>query len=311
VFEHALFREPRREHGYCTDDNARALVVSLREGRPGGVYLRFVEEAQRTDGRFHNRRDIDGHWADEVGSDDSQGRALLGLGVAGSPAFDTGAAAFDSLSPRANAYAVLGAAELLALRPGHGPALELLSRCVPRLGTTGPDPDWPWPESRLAYDNARLAEAKIAAGGSVLEEGVELLRWLVATELREGHFSFTPAGGWGPGEPRPGFDQQPIEAGAMAEACARAYAATGEEAFSDLAALAARWFLGENDTGVPLLDLETGGCCDGLEREGRNENQGAESTLAAIAAFQAAARSAASSASIDTEAAPTFRSAAP
>ena len=97
----------------------------------------------------------------------------------------------------------------------------------------------------------------------------------------------------------------------MAEACARAYDATGDERFAELAQLAARWFLGENDTGVALVDPESGGCCDGLEREGRNENQGAESTIAAIAAFQAAERSAPSSSAVETVAAPTFRSAAP
>src|SRR5262249_39235934 len=120
LFEHALFREPRREHGYCPDDVARALVAVSREGhapwldRLRAVYLSFVLDAQLPDGRFHNRRAAGGAWVDEVGSDDSQGRALFGLGVAGSvAAFDAGAAALDSPSPRTNAYAVLGAAELL------------------------------------------------------------------------------------------------------------------------------------------------------------------------------------------------------
>jgi hypothetical protein len=320
VFEHALFREPRREHGYCTDDNARALVVTVRQGgldRLRTVYLGFVENAQLPDGRFRNRRAPGGAWESAAGSDDCQGRALYGLGVAGSvPAFDAGAAAFDSPSPRANAYAALGAAELLALRPGHAPALSLLERTAERLGIAAPGPAWPWPEARLAYDNARLADAHIAAGVALrrpglVDEGIGLLRWLAETETCDGRFSFAPAGGWAPGEPRPGFDQQPIEAGAMAEACARAHDVTGDEWFARRAALAAGWFLGENDMGVVLVDLETGGCCDGLEREGRNENQGAESTLAAIAAFQAAARSAPSSSLVDTEAAPTLRSAAP
>jgi hypothetical protein len=317
LFEHARFEEPNREHGYCTDDNARALAVTVRAGESSEVYLRFVEDAQLPDGRFHNRRALDGSWADEVGSDDSQGRAIFGLGIAGSvAAFDRGAAAFASVWPRANAYAAIGAAELLARHPGHPPALALLERTVPRLGAPSADPLWPWSESRLAYDNARLPEARIAAGvalwrPALVEEGVDELRWLARTERRDGHFSFTPVGGWAPPEPRPGFDQQPIEAGAMGEACARAYDATGEESFAGLAGLAARWFLGENDTGVTLVEPESGGCCDGLQRSGRNENQGAESTLAALAAFQAAARSARSSSGAETVAAPTFRSAAP
>jgi hypothetical protein len=173
------------------------------------------------------------------------------------------------------------------------------------LARARPDASWPWPEPRLSYDNALLPEALIAAGH--VEEGAELLRWLAGVETRHGHFSFTPAGGWGPGDSRPGFDQQPVEAGTMAGACARAFAATGDEAFADLASLAAGWFLGENDTRVALVDPATGACCDGLQREGRNENCGAESTLAALQA----ARSARSSSSVETVAAPTARSAAP
>jgi hypothetical protein len=200
--------------------------------------------------------------------------------------------------------------------PRNPAAASLFEQSRPLLGTVSSDPDWPWPEARLAYDNPRLAEARIAAGvafgePALLEEGLALLRWLATTELREGQFSFTPAGGWARGEPRPGFDQQPIEAGAMADACARAVEAGAGDPFALLTELAAEWFLGANDTGVALLDRGTGGCCDGLERDGRNENQGAESTIAALSALQAAARSALSSSSVETLAAPTARSAAP
>jgi len=334
LFEHALFAEPRREHGYCTDDVSRALAVVVRQpdrhadlDRLLGVYLTFVEDAQLPDGRFHNRRAADGAWVDDVGSGDSQGRALFGLGVAaaGAPpeyaaralrAFERGAESFHSPSPRANAHAAISAAEVIERHPGHRGAVALASAAAAGFGARSGDPQWPWPEPRLAYENARLAEGRLAAGVALdrpdlVEEGLALLRWLVTIELANGHFSFTPAGGWEPGEPRPGFDQQPIEAGAMAEACARAYRITGESRFADLCLLSVRWFLGANDTGVALLDSDTGGCCDGLERDGRNENMGAESTLVALAALQAAARSAPSSSSADTNAAPTFRSAAP
>jgi hypothetical protein len=184
------------------------------------------------------------------------------------------------------------------------------------------DPAWPWPEPRLAYANAVLAEARIAAGvglddENLLAEGLDLLAWLVEVEKCGDHFSFTPVGGWSRGEPRPGFDQQPIEAAAMADACARAFDATGDSRWADSALLAAGWFLGRNDVGVPLLDARTGGCRDGLEPDGVNENEGAESTIAAITALQqarriqAAARSAATSGAVSTAAAPTQRSAAP
>jgi glycosyltransferase involved in cell wall biosynthesis len=339
VFEHAKLTVPRRERGYCTDDVARTLVVLLREPgraprleRLAETCLAFLERAQLPDGRFRNRRSADGAWLDEVGPDDATGRALWAAGTALAAAtrqtqraraerlFEA-AAGFRSPWPRANAFAVLGAVEALAATPTRL-AEPLLQAAVAGLGRVLPDPGWPWPEPRLAYANAVLAEARIAAAVALgeerlLEEGLELLEWLVATETRDGRFSFTPAGGWARGEPRPGFDQQPIEAGAMADACARAFDATGDPVWRERALLAAAWFLGRNDVGVPLLDSATGGCRDGLERDGVNENEGAESTLALISALQqarrlqAAAASARRSGAASTLAAPMQRSAAP
>jgi glycosyltransferase involved in cell wall biosynthesis len=339
VFEHAKLTVPRREHGYCTDDIARALVVLLREpARPtrlerlADTCLVFLERAQLPDGRFHNRLSAEGRWLDEVGPDDATGRALWAAGTAVAAAtgpaqraragrlFEA-AAGFRSPWPRANAFAILGAVEALAAAPTRS-AETLLQAAVAGVGRVSPDPGWPWPEPRLAYANAVLAEARIAAGLALgeerlLEEGLELLEWLVATETREGHFSFAPVGGWAPGEPRPGFDQQPTEAGAMADACARAFDVTGDAVWRERALLAAAWFLGRNDVGAPLYDVASGGCRDGLERDGVNGNEGAESTLALISAlqqarrFQAAAASARSSGAASMLAAPMQRSAAP
>jgi len=296
------------------------------------VYLDFLEQAQLPDGRFRNRRSVEG-WTDGGGSDDSFGRVLFGLGAAVSAGgvalapralacFETGAAAFESNSPRANAYAAIGAAEVATAHPSHPAATALFERAVQGLGSVSSLPGWPWPENRLAYDNAKLAEARIAGGvafgrSELVEEGLELLDWLVGVELSGDHFSFVPAAGLGRGDRRPCFDQQPIEAGSMADACVRAYRATEAAPWAGLGVLAASWLTGANDVGIPLLDPETGGCCDGLQADGRNENQGAESTIAALTALQAArelqaaTRSASSSSSVETQAAPTQRSAAP
>jgi hypothetical protein len=339
VFEHARYTAPRVEHGYCTDDVSRTLAVLVREPFPSArlqrlteTCLTFLERAQLPDGRFHNRLSAKTRRWSEIGSDDADGRALFGLGVASALPDRLGrralscfenAAGLDSPSPRANAWAVLGACAVLTVRPDNPMASALLDRARRRIGAVVPDLAWPWPEARLAYDNARLAEARIAAGVALgdpdlLDEGLSLLEWLVSIELLDDHFSFTPAGGRGPGELAPGFDQQPLEAGSMADACAAAFDATGDEYWADLTLLAAEWFLGDNDTGVPLFDHVSGGCCDGLMREGRNENQGAESTLALIGAFQqagrvqaAARRNAFRSSSVETSAAPTLLSAAP
>jgi len=308
LWEHARYATPRTEHGYCTDDNARALIIVCREPEHSeelvalaGIYLAFLRDAQLPKDGFHNRRDRNGSWSDAVGSDDSQGRALWALGTVahrgpaswmrweGVELFQRHAG-FDSPSLRATAFAMLGAAEILEASGKSPAAHRLLERGSERIQARE-DIDWPWPEDRLAYDNARIAEALLAAGEHLSDDrlvgqGLRLLQWLAATETREGHFSFTPVGGWAPGEFRPGFDQQPVEGAAMSDACARAWSLTGDEVWKTRVGLAAKWFLGANDNGAMLYDPPTGGGRDGLTREGTNQNQGAESTLAALCALQ-------------------------
>jgi hypothetical protein len=189
------------------------------------------------------------------------------------------------------AFAALGAAEVLTVRSDHGPALDLLKTAGAALSGISSDEAWPWPEPRLGYANARWAEALLAAGGGLdddrlVDQGLRLLGWLLDLETTGDRLSLTPVGGWGPGEPRPGFDQQPIEAAALADACARAYLLTGDDRFLAGVNRAVAWFLGENDTHVPMYDRQTGGGYDGLERDGRNDNQGAESTIALISTLQ-------------------------
>lgn len=311
VWEHARFSTPREEHGYCTDDNARALILLDREpslsphtSEMYRTYLRFLQDAALSNGGFHNRRRADGSWADAKGSDDSQGRAIWAVGSIarfGSESAIRSVGAelfrrhgFESPSPRANAFAVLGATELLVAEPTNDLARGALEDWVAHLRILD-DPEWPWPEHRLAYDNPRIPEALMAAGDALavdemVEDGIALLDWLISMETRDGVFSFAPVGGWGAGEKRPGFDQQPVEAAAFADACARAWRLTGESKWRDHVLRAARWFLGDNDAEIVLYDSETGGGYDGMTPTGPNLNQGAESTIAALSTLQQAAR---------------------
>jgi hypothetical protein len=311
LFEHAKLTEPRTEHGYCVDDVARGLLVAVREPQQteeltglARKYLRFVADAQVSDGRFHNRRGLDRSWQDEPNLEDCWGRALWGLGttVARAPELaDQAMAHFDiSVScrspwPRAMAFAALGAAEVLLVRPEHMAARALLASAARLISSPGADPQWNWPEPRLQYANAVFPETLVAAGAllddaGLLAEGLAMLGWLVDVETSHGHFSVTPVGGWTSGDSRPGFDQQSIEVAALADACARAFDGTGESGWQDGVLRAAAWFLGDNDAHIPLYDEVSGGGCDGLEQDGRNDNQGAESTLAMISTFQQAHR---------------------
>jgi hypothetical protein len=159
------------------------------------------------------------------------------------------------------------------------------------IGPIGADPSWRWPEPRLAYANAAVAEALIIAGhalgrGEVLEDGLTLLAWLLDRQIVDGHLSVVPVGGAGPSDGAPAFDQQPIEVAALADACARAGDVTGDADWNRGVDLSIDWFEGANDLGVPMSDPITGGGFDGLTPNGPNLNQGAESTLALITTMQ-------------------------
>jgi hypothetical protein len=313
LFEHARHAIVRRQHGYCTDDVARGLVVVSREPQPSRglarlaeCYLTFLTHAQDSSGAFHNRLRNDRRWADGPGLGDWWGRALWGLGTAAvhSPlpwvrdearvAFALGAKR-RSPATRAMAFAGLGAAEVLRADPGDAIASALLADAAGAVGVPGEDPAWQWPDNRLTYANAALAEVVIGAGdlhsdGRLLAAGLRMLRWLRDVQLTDGRLSVIPAGGWRSGSPRNRYDQQPIEVAALADACTTAAVATGDPAWDAGVRQATDWFLGHNDAGVPMWDAATGGGYDGLTPHGPNLNQGAESTLALIATLQRARR---------------------
>jgi hypothetical protein len=313
LFEHARHAIIRREHGYCTDDVARGLVVISREADPtpavlrlGERYLAFLTHAQSVHGTFHNRLGFDRRWSDPPGLGDWWGRALWGLGTAAarSPvpwirtearvAFARGAV-HRSAAPHAMAFAALGAAEVLRADPGDETAAALLRAAVPIIGRPGPDPLWPWPREKLTYASAALAEAVIAAG-DLLDDpatraaGLRMLAWLLDVQMSAGHLSVVAAAGWRRGQPRPRYDQQPIEVAALADACATAEAVSGDPVWGRTVLRCVDWFGGANDAGAVMWDPATGGGYDGLTAEGPNLNQGAESTLALIATWQLGCR---------------------
>ena len=180
--------------------------------------------------------------------------------------------------------------------PDEIAARRLLTDTLAMIGGgTDDGSGWPWPEERLSYSNASVAEALIVAGdaladGPALSRGLSLLEFLLRTQTRDGHLSVTPVGGRGRDDAGPGYDQQPIEVSALADACGSAFRITGEPSWLAGIDLAWDWFLGANDSATPMFNPQTGGGYDGLERHGRNLNQGAESTLAMLATAQQARR---------------------
>jgi hypothetical protein len=314
LHEHADHDVPRREHGHCVDDVARAIVVTIREplqtpalAELTETYLTFLESAVAPDGRVHNRMSPDGHWTDEASIGDWWGRAIAGLGFTMAHAHEPfqrtraayaflRAAARRSPDVRASAFAAIGAAEVVRWNPKADAARTLLASALAAIPLT-PHGPWTWPEARLRYANGALCEALIA-GGDVLGQpqlvarGLELLSFLMEIETApRGHLSVTGSAGRDPGEPGPLWDQQAIEPAALASACARAAEVDGAGEWLDGVERAWAWFAGANDNDIRMYDPVSGAGYDGLNPAGRNENRGAESTIAALNTLQLAGSS--------------------
>ncbi len=314
VFQHAIFGVPNFSEGYCTDDNARGFILAVLLGELGEdaerqldvtttcaafLYHAFDQKTKR----FHNHMSFDRRWLDDQGSEDCQGRALwaLGVGVGRSPfrsfqvmAGQLFAMALPALmgftSPRAWAFGLIGIHEYLRRLEGDSlvnQTREVLTCRLMDLLEMNSKPDWCWFEDELSYDNAKLAHALILSGSAtgqqaVLERGLQALRWLNEVQISEkGHFRPIGSNGfYRRGGARANFDQQPIEAQAMASACLEAFRATSDYWWYEQAQRAFDWFVGWNDLGLELYSPESGGCGDGLHVDRVNRNQGAESTLA-------------------------------
>jgi glycosyltransferase involved in cell wall biosynthesis len=322
MLQHAKYTVADRTHGYCVDDNARALIVAvtLQDLQPldsalGGlaaIYLGFLGHAfNGQTGRFRNFMSYDRHWLEETGSEDSHGRAVWGLGVAVALGRDRGQMSFaDDLfhraldaveyftHPRAIAFAIIGIHAYLSRYSGDSRGRRMRKILSDRLMQQFRDfatEDWPWCGDVLTYDNARLPQALLLSGQwlpnrEMLQTGLRALDWLkqIQTDGKGHHFAAIGNHGWFPrGGSKARFDQQPIEAAAMVDTCIEAFNCTRDEEWSAFAYRCLNWYQGENDLGVPLCDYATGGCRDGLETQGANENQGAESTLCWLMALLA------------------------
>ena len=312
LFQHAVHAVPDRSHGYCIDDNARALVLACALARPGeeplpetlvSRFAAFVQHAWNPDARrFRNFMGFDRRWLEGQGSEDSHGRALWALGeVARSDAnasrrrwavalFAEALPVVESFtSPRAWAFALLGLEGYCSVAPwdshAAGMRRELADRLAGLLEACRTE-KWHWFEDGLSYDNARLPQALILAGMALeipayVTAGLEALRWLMVVQTaRAGHFR--PVGSESFGELRQQprhFDQQPLEATATIAACLAAGCAENAAVWRAEANRAFAWFMGENDLLVPLVDIATGSCRDGLHPDRANENRGGESVV--------------------------------
>lgn len=314
VLQHAKFIVPNRRHGYCTDDNARALIAVMMAHELtlfgdeiidlAYRYLSFLHHAyNRERRRFRNFMNYERVWLEEEGSEDSHCRALwsLGMTIAMSKSegltsvalnlFEKALTAVKEFEhPRSWAFGLIGIHAYLRRFSGDSEVRRIREKLAIQLFdryNVVATESWPWFDEKLTYANAKIPHALLLSGrwlyhGEMVEAGIRALEWLCQIQTdRKGHF--TPIGNseWFSRDGnRARFDQQPIEAQTMIEACTEAYNITNDIRWCTEAQRCFDWFLGRNDLDKPLFDFQTGGCCDGLTVNGPNRNQGAESTLA-------------------------------
>jgi glycosyltransferase involved in cell wall biosynthesis len=312
MLQHAVHSVPDRSHGYCADDNARALLFSSLLTSFGEVQLpkavtdrfaAFIQHAWNPGThRFRNFMSYDRRWLEQRGSEDSHGRTLWALGECVRTDIDPSRRKWAEAlfrmalpivegfsSPRAWAFSLLALDAYCELAGGDvlGNRLRKLfaDRLMSLLSVTETK-DWVWFENMLAYDNARIPQALIQTGltthtPSYVEVGLRSLRWLTALQTTSsGYFRPVGTNSFGRLRQRPeAFDQQPVEAAATISACLVAWRADDGAEWPTAALRAFEWFLGENDLQVALTDPETGSCSDGLHPDRANGNRGAESVL--------------------------------
>jgi hypothetical protein len=311
IIQHAVYNTPNRKEGYCLDDNARALMLGVwatkneinsSATRLLPVYLSFIHYMQTTDGYFRNFMSYSKETLEDRGSEDSFGRTMMALGFlinegsshlmvrTAREIFSRSYPRVDELiSIRAIATTIIGICQVIKYSfPDdlkRNKVIELADKIVEGYYHHNSD-SWHWFEPILTYDNAMIPLSllnayEVTQDKRYLSIAFETMEFLESKVFGDGMLRPIGNQGWhARGKKIARFDQQGIDAMAMILFYSQAFRLTRERDYLSRMYLCFRWFLGTNDLGLSLYDPSTGGCSDGLTREGINFNQGAESTLA-------------------------------
>jgi hypothetical protein len=261
----SLTKSSKANVGFAVDPDVDRLAIYCENGEPFGEEYTLAANTKVT-GFYHH-------------SD-----SLFKMGLK---------AVEDIYHPRSLAYSILGLTHH-SLVHGENEVIELLKKKAEQLFSTFDktiDNEWLWHDEKVSYGNSRVPQAMIFSGWYLKDEkmalrGLKILDWLIEKQFRGNIFSPIGNNGWLTPENKAQFDQQPLEANGMIDACLQAESYTGDDKYGSYALKALAWFTGDNDINVPVYDFSTGGSHDGVMANGINMNEGAESTISWLMSLQ-------------------------
>jgi len=317
IIQHAKFAVPDRNFGYSVDDNARALIVAVLYYKLFGdedildyavTYLSYTQHSKTEDNWFYNFMNYEKKFLDHAKTEDGFGRCFWALGytVYAAVRRDLTLSAKHLLnelkpnirklkSPRAKAYTLAGLYYLFQAENEDEAIkndIKFLADEFVKLYKKYSKPSWRWFENYLTYSNAIFPYALILAY-QVTEEDIycniakEALEFLdKETTTKEGIPSPIGQDGWYfRGKNKATYDQQPVEAADMVIAFLAVYKICLSPENYQKALKWFAWYHGYNIKKVSVYDPVTKGCFDGINAEGINLNQGAESIITYLLAY--------------------------
>jgi hypothetical protein len=314
IIQFAQLTEPDLSSGYTIDDNARALVFSVRYYekmrsvaalRLAKTYLNFLSFVRQPNGAFENyvnaERKLSHEQNGKENLDDANGRTLYALAVTATAKYlpkrirekarlmyeQSLLVAERFTSPRAKAFYIKSLALHLKQHANANYLGKLIQACnfLMREYKEHGSQEWQWFEPILAYSNATLSEAlltgyTVTGNPDYLKTGKRTLDFLISHTFENNMYIPIGQQGWFKrGGHRHKFDQQPEDTASMIEALKTMYDISKDSHYQRLAHRAFDWFLGDNLLGQIIYDQTTGGCYDGLGEREVNLNEGAESTI--------------------------------
>lgn len=307
IFQHSKYGIPDRNHGYTTDDNARALILAVMLYEKFNekkylkliyTYLSFVHYALNEKGMFKNFMSYQREFLETQGSEDCFGRCIWALSRTVSSAavpqnikntctfiLKEASKNIEAITyTRAKAYTTVGLSLLEDSEETFTHIKNLAMSLVEQYRLNRSE-NWHWFEDSITYGNAFFPRALICAYKSLgkkcyLETAKESMEFLEGIVMKPDFFKPIGCNGWLiKGKEVAAYDEQPIEACEMLYLYMEYYKVTKNKKCLHNALKCFKWYKGENSKQLSLINEETGACYDGITENGLNLNQGSESIV--------------------------------